>query len=133
MLEQKPKIGEIWLVVMPIIYVENEEVSFKTQKRPVLILDDGRGFIVEEDNKNYHVFKLTSQNDSYKRILIKNWRELGLKTKSYIRIEMPIKIEESQFVFKITELPLKQMIEYYQELYKIVNISMLEKLANRIS
>ena len=132
MLEQKPKIGEIWLVVMPIIYVENEEVSFKTQKRPVLILDDGRGFIVEEDNKNYHVFKLTSQNDSYKRILIKNWRELGLKTKSYIRIEMPIKIEESQFVFKITELPLKQMIEYYQELYKIVNISMLEKLANRI-
>lgn len=132
MLEQKPKIGEIWLVVIPIIYVENEEVSFKTQKRPVLILDDGRGFIVEEDNKNYHVFKLTSQNDSYKRILIKNWRELGLKTKSYIRIEMPIKIEESQFVFKITELPLKQMIEYYQELYKIVNISMLEKLANRI-
>ena len=133
MLEQKPKIGEIWLVIMPIIYVENEEVSFKTQKRPVLILDDGRGFIVEEDNKNYHVFKLTSQNDSYKRILIKNWRELGLKTKSYIRIEMPIKIEESQFVFKITELPLKQMIEYYQELYKLVNISMLEKLANRIS
>lgn len=46
---------------------------------------------------------------------------------------MPIKIEESQFVFKITELPFKQMIEYYQELYKIVNISMLEKLANRIS
>lgn len=76
MLEQKPKIGEIWLVIMPIIYVENEEVSFKTQKRPVLILDDGRGFIVEEDNKNYHVFKLTSQNDSYKRILIKNWQEL---------------------------------------------------------
>ena len=76
MLEQKPKIGEIWLVIMPIIYVENEEVSFKTQKRPVLILDDGRGFIVEEYNKNYHVFKLTSQNDSYKRILIKNWQEL---------------------------------------------------------
>ena len=76
MLEQKPKIGEIWLVVIPIIYVENEEVSFKTQKRPVLILDDGRGFIVEEGNKNYHVFKLTSQNDSYKRILIKNWQEL---------------------------------------------------------
>ena len=123
MLDQKPKIGEIWLVVMPIIYVE---------KRPVLILDDGRGFIVEEDNKNYHVFKLISQKDSYKRILIKNWRELGLKTKSYIRIEMPIKIEESQFVFKITELSFKQMIEYYQELYKIVNISMLEKLANRI-
>lgn len=133
MLEQKPKIGEIWLVVMPIIQIENEEISFKTQKRPVLILDDGRGFIVEEDNKNYHVFKLTSQKDSYKRILIKNWRELGLKTKSYIRIEMPIKIEESQFVFKIAEVPLKQMIEYYQELYKIVNISLLEKLANRIS
>ncbi len=133
MLKQKPKIGEIWLAVLPIIYVDNKEISFKAQKRPVLILDNGQGFIVEEDRKNYHVFKLTSQKDSYKRILIKNWQELGLKTKSYIRIEMPIKIEESQFVFKITEIPFKQMIEYYQELYKIVNVSMLEKLVNRVS
>ena len=96
------------VVTIPILqYDDNGDVSVVLQKRPVLILDDDRGLIVEEDRRNYHVLKLTSQKDSYKRKEIKNWRELGLKMKSYIRIEMPIKIEEQQFDRKISTLPEK--------------------------
>ena len=129
---QKPVLGEIWVVAIPIIYYdENNDINVKIQKRPVLILDDGRGLIVEADKRNYHVFKLTTQKDPYKRILIKNWKELGLKYKSYVRIEMPIKIEEPQFVSKISEMPADQLLEFYQELYKIINIKTLEKLSKK--
>ena len=81
--------------------------------------------------KNYHVFKLTTQGDPYKKILIKNWKELGLKSKSYVRIEMPIKIEEEQFESKITEMPADELQRYYQELYKLLNIKTLEKLSKK--
>ena len=129
---QKPVIGEIWVVAIPIIYYDkNKDINVKIQKRPVLILDDGRGLIVEEDKRNYHVFKLTTQGDPYKRILIKNWKELGLKYKSYVRIEMPIKIEEAQFESKIAEMPANELLKYYQELYKILNIKTLEKLSKK--
>lgn len=98
------------------------------QRRPVLVLDDGRGLIVEEDKRNFHVFKLTTQNDPYKRIPIKNWKKLGLRYKSYVRIEMPIKIEAQQFQNKITEIPPEELLEYYKELYNILNIEALEKM-----
>lgn len=120
------------VVTIPILqYDDNGDVSVVLQKRPVLILDDGRGLIVEEDRRNYHVLKLTSQKDSYKRKEIKNWRELGLKMKSYIRIEMPIKIEEQQFDRKIFTLSEKQLLEMYSEVYKILNIDALKKMAEK--
>ena len=127
---KKPRIGEIWIVTIPVIY-ENEEneISISLQKRPCLILDDGRGLIVEEDHKNYHVFKLTTQDDPYRRKPINNWKALGLRYKSYVRIEMPIKIEEGQFVRKVTELPIEQLKEMYRELYSILNIDALMKMA----
>lgn len=128
----KAVIGEIWIVTIPIIqYDENGDVGVLLQKRPVLILDDGRGLIVEEDKRNYHVLKLTTQKDSYKRKEIKNWRELGLKRKSYIRIEMPIKLEEQQFERKVATLPEKQLLEMYSEVYGILNIKALEKMAEK--
>lgn len=121
------------VVTIPILqYDDNGDVSVVLQKRPVLILDDDRGLIVEEDRRNYHVLKLTSQKDSYKRKKIKNWRELGLKMKSYIRIEMPIKIEEQQFDRKISTLPQKQLLEMYSEVYKILNIDALKKWQKNI-
>lgn len=126
----KPKIGEIWITAVPIIYYEeNDDINVKIQKRPVLILDDGRGLIVEEDKRNYHVFKLTTQSDPYKRKLIKNWKSLGLKKKSYVRIEMPLKIEESQFITKVSEMSIEDLKEYYLELYNILNIKTLQKIA----
>ena len=127
----KPSIGEIWITAIPIIYYdENEDINVKIQKRPVLILDDGRGLIVEEDTKNYHVFKITTQSDSYKRKLITNWKELGLKKKSYVRIEMPIKIEEGQFIHKITKISIEDLKEYYKELLNILNVDALIKITN---
>jgi len=127
----KPLIGEIWIIAIPIIYYdENNDINVKIQKRPVLVLDDGRGLIVEEDERNYHVFKITTQSDSYKRKLIKNWKEIGLRKKSYVRIEIPIKIEESQFIHKITQLSYDDLKEYYIELYNILNIKALTKIVN---
>lgn len=51
--------------------------------------------------------------------------------KSYIRIEMPIKIEEQQFDRKIFTLPEKQLLEIYSEVYKILNIDALKKMAEK--
>lgn len=51
--------------------------------------------------------------------------------KSYIRIEMPIKIEEQQFDRKISTLPEKQLLEMYSEVYKILNIDALKKMAEK--
>lgn len=56
------EIGEIWLVTIPILeFDDNGDINVKLQKRPCLILDDGRGLIVEEDNRNFHFLKLTPQ------------------------------------------------------------------------
>ena len=56
------EIGEIWLVTIPILeFDDNGDINVKLQKRPCIILDDGRGLIVEEDNRNFHVLKLTTQ------------------------------------------------------------------------
>ena len=127
-----PKIGDIWIVVIPVIcYGKNNEIFFQTQKRPVLVIDDGTGLVVENDTKNYHIFKITSQYDSYKRILIKNWKEIGLKKESYVRIEMPQKIEEKQFLYKVTELKFEDLKIYYKELLKIFNIKSIKRILKK--
>lgn len=127
------EIGEIWLVTIPILEFENNgDINVKLQKRPCLILDDGRGLIVEEDDRNYHVLKLTTQYDKYKRKLIKDWKAIGLAKKSYIRIEMPIKIEEAQFDRKITKLPEEELLEVYSKVYEIINVDALRKLSERL-
>lgn len=126
-----PKIGDIWIVTIPVVYYDNDDVLVNLQKRPVLILDDGRGLIVEADKRNYHVFKLTTQNDPYKRKLIKDWKEIGLLKKSYVRIELPHKIEPQQFNKKVCEVSSEFLKEMYVELYELLNIKALEKLANK--
>lgn len=41
------EIGEIWLVTIPILEIdENNDINVKLQRRPCLILDDGRGLRV---------------------------------------------------------------------------------------
>lgn len=128
----KATIGEIWIISIPILkYNDDGIITVELQKRPVLVLDDGRGLIVEEDQRNIHVLKLTTQNDPYKRKLIKDWHELGLKRKSYIRIEIPIKIEDQQLERKISTLPEEQLLEMYNEVYNILNIRALEKMVEK--
>ena len=122
-------IREIWVATIPILHKnKNGDISVLLQKRPVLIFDDGRGLIVEEDKWNYHILKLTTQNDLYKRKVIPNWRDLGLFKKSYTRLEMPIKLEKEQLEKKLTELPREQLLEIYSEIYKLININSLKKM-----
>ena len=129
---EQAEIGEIWLVTIPILeFDENGDINVKLQKRPCLILDDGRGLIVEEDNRNFHVLKLTTQYDRYKRKLIKDWKKLGLAKKSYIRIEMPIKIEKAQFDRKITRISDKELLDVYNDIYEIINVDTLKKLSEK--
>ena len=61
---------------------------------------------------------------------ISNWKELGLKEKSYIRIEIPQRIEPSQLIGKITEIPKEQFIKYYKLMIDIFNIDIIEKMMN---
>lgn len=130
--QKTANVGEIWLVVIPILEFKNSgNINVKLQKRPCLILDDGRGLIIEDGNRNYHVLKLTTQYDKYKRKLIKNWEQIGLAKKSYIRIEMPIKIEQAQFSKKITQLDKNHLLEIYDDIYKIINVDALERLSNK--
>lgn len=134
MTKKKAKIGDIWLVLIPrIVYDENDDsISVRLEKRPCLIIDDGRGFIIEE-NTDYSALKLTTRDnnlDNVHRKEIINWKELGLKKKSYVRIELPLKIEPEQLVFKITEMSNNDMSMYLKDLANYFNVDVLEKLAN---
>ena len=128
----KAQIGEIWLVTIPILgYDEENNVNIKLQKRPCLIIDDGRGLIVEDDNRNFHILKLTTQYDNYKRKLLKNWKKLGLKKKSFVRIEMPIKIQKQQLIKKLTKLSSEELLKMYNEIYKFLNINALKTMVKK--
>lgn len=133
-MKKKAKIGDIWIVLIPkIIYnEENESINVNLEKRPCLIVDDGRGFLIEE-NSNYSGLKLTTRNsviNTVKRKEIKNWKDLGLHKKSYIRIELPLKIEPEQLVNKIATLSNEELASYLKDLADYFNIDVLEKLSN---
>ena len=74
------KLGEIWLVAMPILFVKgngNYDTGF--QIRPFLIVDDGKGMLIIE-NSDYLTLKITTKDNKVKDVvLIDNWKELGLK------------------------------------------------------
>lgn len=55
-----------------------------------------------------------------------------IKKKSYVRIELPIKIEQAQFDRKVASLPTDQLLEMYSEVYNLINISALEKMTEKI-
>ena len=61
---------------------------------------------------------------SIREKLIKNWKNLGLAKKSYVRIEMSIKIEN-------TVLPEEQLLDIYNDVYQIINVEALEKLSKK--
>jgi hypothetical protein len=131
---KKANIGDIWLVLIPrILYDDSDEsIDVKLEKRPCLIIDDGRGFIIEE-NSNYSALKLTTREsnlETVRRKEITNWKELGLKKKSYVRIELPIKIEPEQLIFKITEMSNNEIASYLKDLANYFNVDVLEKLSN---
>ena len=128
-MSKKAKLGEIWLVAIPILFVK-EENNFDTgfQIRPYLIVDEVKGMLIME-NPDYLGLKITTKNNKTNRVEeIKNWKEIGLKEKSYIRIEIPQKIEQNQLIGKIAELPRKQFLEYYKLMLEMFNIDIINKI-----
>lgn len=116
-----PKIGDIWVTIIPKVETFNNKVSsVKLERRPCLIIDDGHGFIIEKNN-DYLGMKITTQDKKNKKE-ITNWYDVGLKQKSYVRIEIPIKIEKSQLVSKIGHLDKYDTYIYVNELMKFMNI-----------
>ena len=74
-MSKKAKLGEIWLVAIPVLYVK-EENSYDTgfQIRPYLIVDEGKGMLIME-NPDYLGLKITTKNNKVNRIEeIKNWK-----------------------------------------------------------
>ena len=133
-MEKKAKIGDIWVTIIPKLIIDenNDSIQVILEKRPCLIIDDGRGFLIEE-NANYSGLKLTTRSSILENVVrkeIKNWKELGLKRKSYIRIELPLKIESQQLVNKITTLSNGDLQIYLKELANYFNTDVLEKLSD---
>lgn len=133
-MEKKAKIGDIWVTLIPKLIIDenNDSIQVILEKRPCLIIDDGRGFLIEE-NANYSGLKLTTRSSILENVVrkeIKNWKELVLKRKSYIRIELPLKIESQQLVNKITTLSNSDLQIYLKELANYFNTDVLEKLSD---
>lgn len=131
-MEKKAKIGDIWITLIPkLVLNDDETIQLTLERRPCLIIDDGRGFLIEE-NSNYSGLKLTSRNTSLKKVNrkeIKNWKELGLRKKSYIRVELPLKIESQQLIRKICEVNAEDLKIYLKELANYFNLDVLEKIS----
>lgn len=123
----RAKIGEIWKVVSPVLIEINGRYYYDTEVRPYLIVDDGRGLLVEA-NEDFLCTKITTSETNQKCKLIINWKELGLKEKSYIRIEIPNRIEEEQLIEKITEVTIEQLTEFYSDVLGIFNIEAMKEL-----
>ena len=126
---KQSKIGEIWLVAIPLL-VKKENNSFDTtfQIRPFLMIDDGTGVLVEQNNDFLAAKITTKKNKLNKAKEIKNWKELGLKEKSYVRIEIPERIEPSQLITCIAKMPKEQFMEFYKEILNVFNIKVIQQL-----
>lgn len=122
----KAEIGEIWLVLIPKVINNNKKTQIELEKRPCLIIDDGHGFIIEE-NQDYLGLKITTKNN-IKNKEIKNWYDLGLNKKSYVRIETPIKIEKGQLIHKLGEMSKYDLYIYLNELSNYINTDLLNKI-----
>ena len=117
---KKPQIGDIWVTIIPKIETRNNRISnVILERRPCLIIDDGHGFIIEK-NTDYLGMKITTKDKKNKKE-IRNWYDVGLRQKSFVRIEMPIKIEKNQLIKKIGKLSKCDTYIYINELMSFMN------------
>lgn len=123
---KKAKIGDIWLVLLPKVIRNNNKTQIDLEKRPCLIIDNGHGFIIEE-NKDYLGLKITTK-DGKKHAEISNWYDLGLNKPSFVRIETPIKIEQGQLIHKIGTMSKYDLYVYLNELSDYINFDIKEKI-----
>ena len=125
---KKAHVGEIWIILNPKIKCNSKNnISDELERRPCLIIDDGHGFIIEKTN-DYLGIKITTQNNGIRKREIKNWYDVGLDRKSYLRIETPIKVEKEQLIKKIGKISKYDLYMYLNDLSDYFNIDVLEKL-----
>ena len=115
-----PRFGEIWICQIPILVFHQEEVFFETMARPVLIVDDTHEHFIKHDLKNYYVLKITSQKDTYQRIKISDYKRCGLQKESFVRLEIPLKVERCQLLYKIGELGIECTKNYVKKVYQFL-------------
>ncbi|MCI8362258.1 MAG: hypothetical protein HFJ41_03870 [Clostridia bacterium] len=128
---KKANIGDIWIVLNPKIKTNNKHnISVELEQRPCLIIDDGHGFIIEKSN-DYLGLKITTQDNGIRKKEIKNWYDVGLREKSYLRIEPPIKIEVPQLIKKIGQIDKYDLYMYLNELSDYFNIEILENIKRK--
>lgn len=130
---KKANVGDIWIVLNPKIKYNNKRVvSVELEKRPCLIIDDGRGFIIEK-SKDCLGMKITTQdNNAVRKKEIKDWDKVGLRERSYLRIEAPIKIEREQLINKIGQVNKYDLYMYISELSDYFNTDILEKFKQEV-
>lgn len=88
------------------------------------------GFIIEK-SKDYLGMKITRQEGTRKKE-IKDWDKAGLKEKSYLRIEAPIKIEKEQLINKIGQVNKYDLYLYINELSDYFNRDILERFKQEV-
>lgn len=123
---KKANIGDIWIVLIPKVVTSKNLTKIDLEKRPCLIIDDGHGFIIEE-NRDYLGLKLTTKKGKNHKV-INDWNNLGLKAESYVRIETPIKIEKGQLINKIGEMNKYDLYVYLNELSNYLNTDVINKI-----
>lgn len=123
---KKASIGDIWLVLIPKVITKCNKTQIDLEKRPCLIIDDGHGFIIEE-NRDYLGLKITTKN-GINHQKINNWYDLGLKSESYVRVETPIKVEKGQLIHKIGEMNKYDLYIYLNELSNYINTDVINKI-----
>lgn len=121
---RKPHFGEIWICEVPVLVVDQTEVTFVKMKRPILVVDDGEQHFVRKDLKNYYGLKITSQEDVYQRKKIVNYRAVGLHKPSFIRLEIPMKLEKAQFCYYVGMYGLEKTQKILEEIRKRIRKQM---------
>ena len=122
-----PSFGDIWICQIPILVKAKKSILFKKVNRPILIVDDTKEHLIHGDKRNYYGLKITSQNDSYQRVKLPNAKVLGLTKESYLRLEIPLKIEKEQFLYKIGSMSPKEVTKYISYILKIIDKNTLSK------
>ena len=117
------------MVAIPLLFVKGEK-NFDTgfQIRPFLIVDEGKGMLVLE-NVDYLALKVTTKKNKINNVMeIKGWKKIGLKERSFVRIEIPERIEQNQLIGKIAQLPKEQFIVFYKMMLNMFNTNALTEL-----
>lgn len=118
-----PKFGEIWICRIPVLVSNEGKVFFETIARPVLIIDDTHEHFIKHDFKNYYVLKITSQKDTYQRIKIFDYEKYGLQKESFVRLEIPLKVEKCQLLYKIGNLGIECTTKYVEKVQHFLRIT----------